>query len=79
LFCLAISTLIAQVCPKNRQTVGGGSDCVLWSALVTVDVSRCGPDLPHVSVILYSIALDEYFDLQLYSRKSNLRNIVSAG
>jgi hypothetical protein len=61
---------------RIAKEVGGGRESVLWSALI---ISSWGPDLPHASVILQYIPLDEDFDLDLYNRNCNLRNFVPAG
>ena len=50
---------------RIAKVVGGGRESVLGSALVIVYVTSWGPDLPHASVILHYIPLDEDFDLDV--------------
>jgi hypothetical protein len=62
---------------RMPKEVGRGRECVLQCTLVIVDVSSCSLDLPHTSVILHPIPLDEIFDTNLYNQHSSWETVSS--
>jgi len=64
---------------RIANSVGGGRQLMLQSALVMVYLSSWGPNLPSATVLLHWIVRYNDFVPDLNNQNSNLRNFVSSG